>query len=233
MHICAISSVLCIAGLRGCKGKTGGVFARGRRLCFKRISAMPHRRKKRRQADGGISKRSAQMGGHEFPGCFAPAHGMRMADTLTPSERSKRMALVHSKNTCPEWIVRRLVHRMGHRYRLHVKELPGCPDLVFRRARKVIFVHGCFWHRHADPSCNLARLPKSRLDFWAKKLDENRRRDERNVCALSTAGWDVMVVWECELRHKEQLENRLKRFLQGWVCEPSSFLLELEVLASE
>lgn len=143
------------------------------------------------------------------------------------------MALVRSKNTSPEWIVRRIVHGMGYRYRLHVKDLPGCPDLVFRRARKVIFVHGCFWHRHADPSCNLARLPKSRLDFWKKKLDENRQRGERNAEALSTAGWNVMVVWECELRHKEQLENKLKRFLQERACEPSSFSPELEVLASE
>lgn len=152
---------------------------------------------------------------------------LALGDTLTPSERSKRMALIGGKNTGPEWVVRRMIHAMGFRYRLHGKDLPGCPDLVFRRLHKVIFVHGCFWHRHPDPNCNLARLPKSRVEFWGKKLGENRERDIRNEQALSTAGWKVMVVWECELRHKEQLKNRLKQFLQEGACEPLSFSPEL------
>jgi DNA mismatch endonuclease, patch repair protein len=153
-------------------------------------------------------------------------------DTLTPTARSERMGRVRHKDTSPELLVRRLLHKMGYRYRLHRRDLPGCPDLVFSRVRKIIFIHGCFWHRHSDAGCKLARLPKSRQDFWVPKLEANRARDARNQEALSTAGWKVLVVWECELRHKEQLENKLKRFLEG-VCERSSSLLEQEVSVSE
>ena len=155
-----------------------------------------------------------------------------MADTLTPAERSERMSRVRHKNTGPEWLVRRMIHGMGFRYRLHRKDLPGCPDLVFPRYRKVIFIHGCFWHRHPDPRCRLARLPKSRQDFWAPKLEANRARDLHHLETLSTAGWQVMVVWECELGDKEQLGNKLKRFLEG-PCAQSSFSPEPEVSASE
>src|SRR5262245_44191753 len=101
-------------------------------------------------------------------------------DTLSASERSKRMALVRSKNTKPEVVVRKLVHSLGHRFRLHGRKLPGRPDLVFARQKKVLFVHGCFWHRHSDTRCALARLPKSRLEFWLPKLESNRLRDRRN-----------------------------------------------------
>jgi DNA mismatch endonuclease (patch repair protein) len=142
------------------------------------------------------------------------------------------MGRVRHKNTSPELLVRRLVHKMGYRYRLHRRDLPGCPDLVFPRLRKIIFVHGCFWHRHLAADCKLARLPKSRQDFWVPKLEANRTRDARNQEALSTAGWEVLVVWECELRHKEQLENNIKRFLEG-PCEQSSSSLEREVLVLE
>ncbi len=100
-------------------------------------------------------------------------------DTLQPAEQNARMALIRSKDTRPELAVRRLVHGMGYRYRLHARDLPGRPDLVFRARRKVIFVHGCFWHRHDDPNCKLARLPSSRLDFWLPKLGGNKARDER------------------------------------------------------
>ena len=98
-------------------------------------------------------------------------------DTLSPGDRSARMGLIKGKNTGPELIVRRLVHGMGYRYRLHRRDLPGCPDLCFGPAKKVIFVHGCFWHRHNEKSCNLTRLPKSRVDFWLQKLEANRTRD--------------------------------------------------------
>lgn len=118
-------------------------------------------------------------------------------DTLSPAERSARMALVRSGDTKPELAVRRVVHGLGFRYRLHVSSLPGKPDLVFARLRKVLFVHGCFWHRHRH--CALARLPKSRLEFWLPKLQENRRRDLRNIRRLRRAGWQVQVVWECEI----------------------------------
>ncbi|WP_375292549.1 very short patch repair endonuclease [Sphingomonas melonis] len=137
-----------------------------------------------------------------------------MTDTLTIAERSERMSRVRAKDTKPEMIVRRMVHGMGYRYRLHDRRLPGSPDLVFRSRRKVIFVHGCFWHRHPDPSCKLARMPKSRQDFWGPKLEGNRERDERNREELDSEGWRQMVVWECECRHKEQLRNKLREFLE-------------------
>jgi DNA mismatch endonuclease (patch repair protein) len=104
---------------------------------------------------------------------------------------------------------------MGYRYRLQAKDLPGKPDIVFRGRKKAIFVHGCFWHRHPDPTCKLARLPKSRLDFWLPKLDANRTRDIANIEQLEHQGWQVLLVWECELRDREQLGNRLRRFLEG------------------
>jgi DNA mismatch endonuclease (patch repair protein) len=136
-----------------------------------------------------------------------------MADTLSSSERSQRMALVRGKNTGPELLVRRMVRAMGYRFFLHRKDLPGRPDLVFPRRKKVVFVHGCFWHRHQKRSCKLARLPKSRLDFWLPKLEANRLRDGRKQRALRGDGWKILVVWECELGDKEQLENKIRRFL--------------------
>ena len=102
-------------------------------------------------------------------------------DTLSKAQRSERMSRVRGKDTKPELLVRRLVHGMGYRYRLHRRDLPGTPDLVFPGRRKVIFVHGCFWHRHPDPACKLARLPKSRTDFWLPKLEGNRARDIENA----------------------------------------------------
>jgi DNA mismatch endonuclease (patch repair protein) len=125
------------------------------------------------------------------------------------------MGMVRSKNTRPEMLVRRLVHGMGYRYRLHASDLPGKPDLVFRPRRKAIFVHGCFWHRHPDPSCKLARMPKSRLEFWQPKLAGNRERDLKAIEALERMGWQSLVVWECESRHIEQLENKIRAFLEG------------------
>lgn len=136
-----------------------------------------------------------------------------MVDTLTPKERSERMSRVRGADTKPEMLVRRLVHGMGYRYRLHRRDLPGTPDLVFASRRKVIFVHGCFWHRHPDPGCPLARLPKSRLDFWKPKLEGNKERDVRNQARLEELGWYVMVVWECQLRDVEAPRARIEEFL--------------------
>jgi DNA mismatch endonuclease (patch repair protein) len=104
---------------------------------------------------------------------------------------------------------------MGFRFRLHRKDLPGTPDLVFPRLHAVIFVHGCFWHRHPDPDCALSRLPKSRADFWEPKLTGNLLRDLRDQAALEMARWRILVVWECELRDKEHLKNKLRRFLEA------------------
>jgi DNA mismatch endonuclease, patch repair protein len=127
-----------------------------------------------------------------------------VVDSLTPEERSEIMARVRSKNSRPEVAVRKIVFALGYRYRLHTRALPGCPDLVFRRRGKVIFVHGCFWHRHAN--CALARLPKSRIDFWTAKLEGNRNRDKRNKRALVREGWKVLTIWECQLRDASHLE---------------------------
>lgn len=134
-------------------------------------------------------------------------------DSLTPRERSEIMARVHSKNTRPELRVRQLVFALGYRYRLHDRKLRGCPDLVFRPRRKVIFVHGCFWHRHSR--CALARLPKSRLDFWIPKLEGNKLRDQRNRRALARQGWNVLTIWECQLGDPKQLRARIRRFLDA------------------
>ena len=136
-----------------------------------------------------------------------------MTDTLTKRERSERMSRIRGKDTKPELIVRRTVHGMGYRYRLHRGNLPGIPDLVFPSRKKVIFIHGCFWHRHPDKGCKLARLPKSRLDFWKPKLEANRQRDLENIHKLSDLGWEILIVWECQIGDKEQLENKIKSFL--------------------
>jgi DNA mismatch endonuclease, patch repair protein len=125
------------------------------------------------------------------------------------------MARVRGRDSKPEMLVRRLVHAMGFRYRLHDRRLPGAPDLVFRGRRKAIFVHGCFWHRHPDPSCKLARMPKSRLDFWGPKLEGNRERDLRQQAELKALGWDFLVVWECELKNVEDLMTKVSNFLGG------------------
>jgi DNA mismatch endonuclease (patch repair protein) len=121
------------------------------------------------------------------------------------------MSRVRGKNTRPEIALRRLIHLMGFRYRLHGRGLPGKPDLVFASRRKAIFLHGCFWHRHEN--CALARLPKSRLDFWLPKLDGNRERDRRVQGELLALGWDLLVVWECELRDGVELRHRIQKFL--------------------
>jgi len=136
-----------------------------------------------------------------------------VVDCLSPNERSQLMARVRSKNMRPELLVRRVVFALGYRYRLHAKELPGHPDLAFRRRKKVIFVHGCFWHRHEN--CPLARMPKSRTDFWEAKLEGNRQRDEKNTKMLRRAGWRVLTIWECELKDTTRLERRIGRFLDA------------------
>lgn len=123
------------------------------------------------------------------------------------------MAKVRSKNTKPEMRVRRLVHGMGYRYRLHATDLPGRPDLVFRPRRKVIFVHGCFWHQHAG--CARSRMPKSpeRRDYWRAKLNGNAHRDYRNETALQKMGWCFLVIWECQTRDLGDMAKRIRTFL--------------------
>jgi DNA mismatch endonuclease, patch repair protein len=133
-------------------------------------------------------------------------------DTMTPKERSKRMALIRGKNTKPELLVRKLARSFGYKLRFHVPDLPGKPDLVFPTLRKVIFVHGCYWHRH--PGCSMARLPKSKLEFWVPKLAGNRLRDLRNIAQLQRQKWGVSVVWECQLKNPKLLARRMRVFLE-------------------
>lgn len=140
-------------------------------------------------------------------------------DTLTEAERSARMSRVRGKDTKPEMLVRRLLHGMGYRYRLHARDIPGAPDVVFRGRRKAIYVHGCFWHRHPDPDCKLARLPKSRREFWVPKLEGNRRRDLENQQRLIDMGWDYLLVWECEVGDADGLTRALRDFLAPGVTE--------------
>lgn len=133
-----------------------------------------------------------------------------MVDTFTKYQRSECMRRVRGKNTKPEMFIRRLIFNMGYRYRLHRRDLPGCPDLVFPRYKKVLFVHGCFWHSH--PGCKRARMPASNQDYWRSKLERNSRRDEANQAALLAAGWGVMIVWECEVNNSD-LAEKIKLFL--------------------
>ena len=134
-------------------------------------------------------------------------------DFLTPAERSQRMSRIRGKDTSPEMAVRRIVYSMGYRYRLHDGRLPGRPDMVFAGRRKVIFIHGCFWHLHAG--CSRYRLPKANREFWMPKLEGNRRRDQRNLRALHEAGWDTLVIWECQTGSKEQLCALVRSFLES------------------
>ncbi|MBP5509723.1 MAG: DNA mismatch endonuclease Vsr [Kiritimatiellae bacterium] len=133
-------------------------------------------------------------------------------DTMTKEQRHRCMAHNKSKDTGPEMAVRRLLFALGFRYRLHAKELPGKPDIVFRKQRKVIFVHGCFWHGH---NCTTAgRVPKANGAFWRKKFARNKERDAKTLRLLWETGWEVLVVWECETKDTDHLRNRLLDFLK-------------------
>lgn len=120
-----------------------------------------------------------------------------MPDILTPERRSWNMSRIRSANTAPEKAIRSLLHSKGYRFRINCKDLPGKPDIVLPKYGTVIFVHGCFWHRHKD--CKYAYLPKSNLEFWEKKFSENMERDRRKIRELRRSGWQVVVIWECEV----------------------------------
>jgi len=133
-------------------------------------------------------------------------------DRLSAEARSRNMARIGGKNTKPELHVRRLLHGLGYRYRLHVRGLPGRPDIVFPARRKVIFVHGCFWHRHEG--CRYSYHPKSRPEFWNAKFARNVQRDGETAARLADAGWGVLVVWECDIRERPaEVERQLTAFL--------------------
>lgn len=135
-----------------------------------------------------------------------------MVDRLTSEERSRNMSRIRSKGTGPERAVRSLLHRLGFRFRLNRSDLPGSPDIVLPKYHAVIFVHGCFWHRHKG--CNLAATPKSNTAFWEQKFRNNVARDEHACLELAQTGWKTLVIWECELRDKMTLEARLRAFLE-------------------
>lgn len=133
-------------------------------------------------------------------------------DILSPEKRSALMGRIKGKNTGPEITVRRAAHKLGYRYRLHVASLPGRPDMVFPRLRKVIFVHGCFWHRH---NCVQGRsMPRTNIAFWKAKFIENRKRDRKNRNRLRRLGWKVLILWECKCAKEQELNNLLRNFLE-------------------
>lgn len=128
-----------------------------------------------------------------------------------PEARRRVMATIRGQDTGPEIAVRRMLHAMGYRYRLHRRDLPGRPDVAFPGRHKAVFVHGCFWHQH--PGCKLARQPKSRLNYWLPKLRRNQERDRERLEALATMGWKVLIIWECEARDPKTMAVALRRFL--------------------
>lgn len=133
-------------------------------------------------------------------------------DTVDTATRSKMMSSIRGKDTGPEMVVRRFLHGQGYRYRIHRKDLPGKPDIVIPRLKVCIFVHGCFWHRH--PGCPFATNPKTRPEFWNEKLQKNVMRDLANIDALEAVGWNVLIVWECQLKKDPQTLERLEQKLR-------------------
>lgn len=136
---------------------------------------------------------------------------MIVPDRLTPTQRSAHMGRIRRSNTKPELIVRRLLFAMGYRYRLQWRDAPGRPDIAFPGRRKAIYVHGCFWHQH--PGCRLSHIPATRPEFWAEKFNRNKDRDARDLARAADAGWDTLVVWECETRDPLNLSSRLREFV--------------------
>ncbi|MET3395786.1 DNA mismatch endonuclease (patch repair protein) [Variovorax sp. 1140] len=131
---------------------------------------------------------------------------------MTVGQRSALMSRIRSKDTAPELVVRSILHRRGYRFRLHRKDLPGCPDIVLPKHGKVVLVQGCFWHGHA---CKLGSKPKSNQSYWAPKIAANRARDVRNLALLQDLGWDVLELWECDIRSGIGLEEKLLQFMSG------------------
>ncbi|MFZ0934203.1 MAG: very short patch repair endonuclease [Bryobacteraceae bacterium] len=141
-------------------------------------------------------------------------------DRLSPERRSESMRRIRCKDTSPEMAVRRLVHGMGFRYRLHVQALPGRPDMVFPRLKKIIQVQGCFWHQHRG--CTQAHIPKTRIQYWRPKLKKNQRRDRANEKRLRKEGWDVLTIWECEAKALGTVASRISEFLSPHIADRSS-----------
>ncbi|HAT9402016.1 TPA: DNA mismatch endonuclease Vsr [Legionella pneumophila subsp. pneumophila] len=135
--------------------------------------------------------------------------GRRALDIISKEKRSHIMSLIKSKNTKPELIVRSFLHHHGLRFRLHKRDLPGQPDLVFRKFNTVIFVHGCFWHGHDEPNCKSSHIPKSNTQFWSNKIQKNQDRDKSNIEKLKNLGWRIITIWECEIKKPQILDKLL------------------------
>jgi DNA mismatch endonuclease (patch repair protein) len=136
-----------------------------------------------------------------------------MMDKISPARRSNNMRHIRSFNTKPEITVRQILFSLGYRYRLHRKDLPGKPDLVFAKRKKIIFIHGCFWHQHNLTTCLDSRIPKSNKHYWNQKLKNNVQRDIRNQMTLKELGWDILIIWECEIKNDKKLIKRIQKFL--------------------
>ena len=148
-----------------------------------------------------------------------------MVDVLTPAQRQLNMSRIRGRDTKPEMLIRRGLHARGFRYRLHVRTLSGSPDLVFPKYHAVIFVHGCFWHSHR---CDLSKVPRTRPEFWKRKLARNAERDRTSIQSLKAAGWRVLIVWECALRGRQRFEaDHLIGTIARYVRSSSSTFLEL------
>lgn len=148
-----------------------------------------------------------------------------MADIVSPETRSRMMSGIRGKDTKPELVVRRLLHRLGYRFRLHRKDLPGRPDIVLPKWKTVVFVNGCYWHGHEN--CELFRTPKTRSEFWQAKIAGNRMRDERNYRQLRDAGWQVVLVWECAVMKKNRLTDTELAAAMRAAIETNRFLIEV------
>lgn len=136
-----------------------------------------------------------------------------MVDILTKEKRSWNMSRIKSKNTRPEIRVRKILHSLGYRFRLHSNILPGKPDIILKKYKTVIFVHGCFWHRHKN--CKYAYIPKSRIDFWEKKFEANKKRDQEVARKIQETGWKRLVIWECETKEEGNIERAIKDFFDN------------------
>ena len=136
-----------------------------------------------------------------------------MADHVSPEGRSRIMRAIRSAHTKPELIVRKLLHSQGYRYRLHRRDLPGKPDIVFPSRKKIIFVHGCFWHQHESSKCQISQKPRSNKNYWLPKLERNKQRDREAQDKLKALGWKVLVLWECEVKFEGKLQKKVNRFL--------------------
>ncbi len=134
-------------------------------------------------------------------------------DLFSKRTRSRIMSHISGKNTKPEILVRSLLHRMGYRFRIHKKDLPGRPDICLPKHKKVIFVHGCFWHGHEN--CPRSKRPTTNVEFWNKKIDGNIERDKENIKKLRRLGWQTLTIWTCEIKNQEELKNKLISFIEG------------------